>query len=258
MALGRHDRAEAYLRVLEEDPAELSALYQDFLIRVTSFFRDPEVFEFLKKDLFPTLLQERPPEAPVRIWVAGCSTGEEVYSLAITLLESLGEAAHVTPIKILATDVNERALEIARAGIYVENVAMDITPERLRRYFARVDGSYQISKVIRDLCVFSRHDLTRDPPFARLDLVSCRNLLIYLDLAAQKRVFPLFHYALKPGGYLMLGPSESIGTFGELFAPVSGEHKIFARRTVPTRPFMEFDLMQQAAAVMERDPSASD
>src|SRR5690606_31331561 len=162
-------------------------LYQDFLIRVTSFFRDPEVFEALRRGIFPALIRERPPEAPIRLWVAGCSTGEEVYSLAIALLESLGVAANVTPIKILATDVNEQALEVARAGIYVENVALDIGPERLRRSFMRSDGAYQISKVIRDLCVFSRHDVTRDPPFARLDLIGCRNLLIYLDPAAQRR-----------------------------------------------------------------------
>lgn len=198
MALRRVDRAEEYLRLLQEDDAELMALYQDFLIRVTSFFRDPGVFESLRADPFPRFIQDRSPEVPIRIWVAGCSTGEEVYSLAITLLEVLGDRANVTPIKILATDVNERALEIARAGSYVENIAMDIAPDLLQRHFVRTDGVYQISKVIRDLCVFSRHDVTRDPPFARLDLVSCRNLLIYLDLAAQKRILPLFHYGLKP------------------------------------------------------------
>ncbi|QDV32179.1 chemotaxis protein CheB [Tautonia plasticadhaerens] len=244
MALRRVDRTEEYLWSLQADENELTALYQDFLIRVTSFFRDPEVFESLRRDIFPQLLQDRAPEAPIRIWVAGCSTGEEVYSLAITLLEALGDRAHATPIKILATDVNDRALEIARAGSYVENVAMDIAPDLLRRHFIRTDGSFQISKAIRDLCVFSRHDVTRDPPFARLDVVSCRNLLIYLDLAAQKRILPLFHYGLKPDGYLMLGPSETIGGFGELFAPVSPEHKIFSRKATVARPHPLFERME--------------
>ncbi len=184
----------------------------------------------------------------MRIWVAGCATGEEVYSLAISLTESLAQLSSSAPIKILATDVNERALEIARRGIYIENIAADVSQERLRRFFSRVDGSYQISKTIRDLCVFSRHDLTRDPPFARLDLITCRNLLIYLNLAVQRRVLPLFHYALRPSGYLMLGPSETIGVFAELFTPANTEFKIFARKLTSSTPHLDFALSEPVNA----------
>ena len=188
------------------------------------------------------MIKQRPTDEPIRIWVSGCATGEEVYSIAIGLMETLGDHSMSTPVKILATDVNERALEVARAGMYIENIAADVSPERLRRFFTQVDNCYQICKSIRDICIFSRHDISRDPPFARLDLITCRNLLIYLNLAVQRRVLPLFHYALKPSGYLMLGPSETIGAYSELFTPVNSEHKIFAKQMTATRPHLEFDL----------------
>ena len=248
MTLKRLDRVTDYVGLLQKERDELTALYQDFLIRVTSFFRDPEAFDFLRAKIFPDLIRNRPNETPVRIWVAGCATGEEVYSLAIALTESLAQLSSSVPIKILATDVNERALEIARRGVYIENIAADVSQERLRRFFSRVDGSYQISKKIRDLCVFSRHDLTRDPPFARLDLITCRNLLIYLNLAVQRRVIPLFHYALRPSGYLMLGPSETIGVFGELFTPVNTEFKVFARKLTASTPHLDFVVSEPVIA----------
>ena len=175
-------------------------------------------------------------------------------------METLGDHSMSTPVKILATDVNERALEVARAGMYVENIAADVSPERLRRFFTQVDNRYQICKSIRDICIFSRHDISRDPPFARLDLITCRNLLIYLNLAVQRRVLPLFHYALKPSGYLMLGPSETIGAYSELFTPVNSEHKIFAKEMTATRPHLEFDLADPFKAQgpglvdMQREP----
>ena len=208
---------------------------------MTNFFRDRRAFEFLQQKVLPDLIQDRPDELPIRFWVAGCSTGEEVYSLAIALLETMGEKASTTPIKILATDINESALERARAGIYIENIAMDLSPERLRRFFTRVNNHYQVSKPIRDLCIFSRHNLTRDPPFAGLDLVSCRNVLIYFDAALQRRVIPLFHYALKPGGHLMLGAAETIGSFGELFTLVERDSKVYQRKESPTRLIFDFD-----------------
>jgi two-component system CheB/CheR fusion protein len=243
MALRGIDRLDAYIRVLHDEPAEAQALYQDLLIRVTTFFRDPAAFQALQESVFPRLLQERSPEGPIRVWVAGCSTGEEAYSVAIALLEFLGESASTTPIKILATDINEVALDKARAGIYLENIEMDVSPERLRRFFVRVNNHYQISKMIRDLCVFSRHNLLRDPPFSRLDLITCRNVLIYLDLALQKRVMPIFHYALKPGGFLMLGTSESIGTFGDIFEPVNERQRIYVRKPTGGLKFpFDFDL----------------
>jgi two-component system CheB/CheR fusion protein len=249
MGLRRVENLTDYVKLLEREPDEIGALYQDYLIRVTSFFRDSAAFDQLRDQVIPALLHDRLQEQPIRIWAVGCATGEEVYSIAISLIEALGERAYGTQIKIMATDVNERALEIARAGVYVENIAADVSPERLRHFFTRVDGRYQIGKNIRDMCMFSRHDITRDPPFARLDLITCRNLLIYLDLPIQRRVMPMFHYALRPGGCLMLGPSESIGTFSDLFTPMEPENKIFRRKDTATQPSFDFDMGSGAFSV---------
>lgn len=230
MALLNLNGPHEYWARLKDDPAEVQALYQDFLIRVTQFFRDPGAFEALKEKAFPTLVERRRVGAPIRAWVAGCATGEEVYSLAISLLEFLDARGEPTPIKILATDLNETALEKARTGLYLDNIEIDVSPERLRRFFVRVDGSYQISKAVRELCVFSRHNLAADPLFSRLDLVSCRNVLIYMDAALQKRVIPLLHYALNPDGCLFLGSSENVGNYSDLFTVLDGKHRIFARK----------------------------
>jgi two-component system CheB/CheR fusion protein len=230
MALRGLEDVRKYLQVLREDPAELHALYQDFLIRVTQFFRDPAAFEALKEKVFPALVQNRAPNAAIRLWVAGCATGEEAYSLAMCLLEFLGDGNHIFPVKILATDLSELALDKARAGLYVDNIEIDVSPERLRRFFVRLDGHYQISKAVRDLCVFSRHNMAADPPFSRLDLVSCRNVLIYMDLALQKRVLPILHYALHTGGFLFLGASENVGAFTDLFETVDAKNRIFAKK----------------------------
>jgi two-component system CheB/CheR fusion protein len=230
MALRNLQEPRHYLALLRSDDAELQALYQDFLIRVTQFFREPEAFEALKQEVFPSLVEGRPDNSVVRIWVAGCATGEEVYSLAISLLEYLDGRPERVSIKILATDLNEVALEKARAGVYLDNIEIDVSPTRLRRFFVPQEGHYQISKVIRELCIFSRHNMATDPPFSRIDLVSCRNVLIYMDASLQRRVFPLLHYALNPGGFLFLGSSESITAYGDLFDVVDGRHRIFGRR----------------------------
>jgi two-component system CheB/CheR fusion protein len=235
MALRGLESVEDYLTLVREDRAELQSLYQDFLIRVTQFFRDPEAFEALKERVFPSLLK-RPQGSPLRIWVAGCSTGEEVYSLAIALLEFLEGRPEHPSIKILATDVNESALDKARPGVYLDNIEIDVSPERLRRFFVRMDGHYQISKAVRDLCVFARHNMASDPPFSHLDLVSCRNVLIYMDAPLQKRVLPILHYALNPDGFLFLGASESIAPFTELFSVVDARHRIFSKRAVAQAP----------------------
>jgi two-component system CheB/CheR fusion protein len=227
--LGLEDPSD-YVRRLRDDATELRNLYQDFLIRVTQFFRDPEAFEALKEKVFPVLIKDRAAAATIRIWVAGCSTGEEVYSLAMALLEFLEEKKANFPIKILATDLNEAALEKARAGIYVDNIEVDVSPQRLRRFFVRSNGHYQISKVVRDLCVFSRHNMAVDPPFSHLDIVSCRNVLIYLDIALQKRVLPILHYSLKVESFLFLGASENVGPFAELFDIVDAKHRIFSKK----------------------------
>jgi len=228
MALVHVETLEEYVQHLESHPAAVQDLYQDLLIGVTSFFRDPPAIEALTRDVFPKLIAGRPAEAPLRLWVPGCSTGEEVYTLAICLLELLGSTATNPSVQIFGTDVSEAAVAKARAGIYSEKIAADVSPERLARFFIRIDGKLQISKTVRALCVFSRHDLVRDPPFSRLDLISCRNVLIYLRPEAQKTVMAGFHYALKPTGYLLLGRSESPAAATDRFQPVDREHKIYA------------------------------
>ncbi|MFH0342765.1 MAG: CheR family methyltransferase [Chromatiales bacterium] len=216
---------------MQDNHGERQVLSQDLLIRVTGFFRDPETFQALVESVFPSLLADRSPEAPLRIWVPGCASGEEVYSIAICLLEFLGERAISTPIQIFGTDVSETAIEKARAGNYLDNGK--ISSERLRRFFVKLDDHYQITKSLRDLCIFAPQNLTRDPPFSRLDLVSCRNVLIYMDQTLPKQVLLLFHHALNPQGFLVLGPSETIGQSSDLFELVDRQHRIYRRLAVP-------------------------
>ena len=240
MMLHKIESLANYVRFLRQTPDEVDALYQDMLINVTSFFREPEVFEVLKKKIFPRLVKDRPARTPIRVWVPGCSTGEEAYSMAIALLEFLGTKGASVPVQVFATDISEPAIDKARAGIYPAGVAADVSAARLRRFFIQHDGGYQISKSVRDLCVFARQDVTKDPPFSKLDLISCRNLLIYLGPALQKRVIPTFHYALRPDGLLLLGGSETIGGFADLFALADRRHKLYQRKPAAHR--MEFEL----------------
>ena len=218
-----------YLQCLRDDAAERHSLFEEVLIPVTSFFREPESYEALKTTILPRLMAGRPPRTPLRVWVPGCASGEEAYSIAICLLEYLGDAAEAMPIKIFATDISERAIEVARAGIYGEGIAAEVSAQRLQRFFLKTDRGYEINKTVRDLCVFARHDLTRDPPFSQLDLVSCRNVLIYLGPVLQDRVLPILHYALKPGGILVLGSSETVGGFTDLFEVVDTKHRFYVR-----------------------------
>ncbi len=244
MLVRRTPDLTGYVRVLRQDPDEVEALYRDILIMVTEFFRDPETFAVLRKRVFPALLQGKNRDTPVRVWVPGCASGEEAYSLAIALREVMAEQRLDVPVKIFATDISEPDLEKARRGAYAENIATTVAPELLQRYFTRTESGYQIAKTIRELCVFARHDVTHDPPFANLDLVSCRNLLIYLGSALQRRVLPSLHYGLRSDGYLVLGRSESIGSFTQLFVPVDKKHKIFKKSAagsavgLPTFPTM--------------------
>lgn len=254
--LNLHDPAD-YLARLKDDAGEVQNLYQDFLIRVTQFFRDPASFEALKEKAFPQLVHGRRGGQPIRVWVAGCATGEEVYSLAICLLEFLDTHPNPPPLKILATDLNEAALDKARAGVYLDNIEIDVSPERLRRFFARLDGQYQISKAVRELCVFSRHNMTADPPFSRLDLVSCRNVLIYMDAGLQRRVLPTLHYALNPDGFLFLGSSENIGTYSDLFQVVDAKHRIFAKKPAAAGVVLDYH-PQLAGEVIGRPPGRPD
>ena len=211
MAVSRIETLDEYAMHLESNAAEAKALYDDCLITVTSFFRDPQVFQALSEQVLPVLLKDRPPDEPLRLWVAGCATGEEVYSIAMCLLERTAALSRNPSLQIFATDLSESALAKARDGTYLANIARDVSPERLRRFFTKVNGQYQISKAIREMCVFARHDLTSDPPFSRLDFISCRNVLIYLEPRLQEAVFETFHYALRPNGFLLIGPAETAG-----------------------------------------------
>src|SRR5262249_23619748 len=240
VALRGLDKTEDYLALLREGASGGHSLYQDFLIPVTPIFRDPEAYVALKEKVFPLFVHNRPANQPIRIWVSGCSTGEEVYSLAIVLLEFLSNRPDPPGIKILATDLNEVALERARAGVFVDNIEIDVSPERLRRFFVRVDNSYHISKAVRALCVFSRHNLGMDPPFSHLDLLRCPNVLIYVDARMQRRVLLILDYALNAGGILFLGSSESIGAFTDLFAAVDAKHRIFSKKATTTMLPLEF------------------
>jgi two-component system CheB/CheR fusion protein len=231
MVLHRLDSVEQYIRYMRENPEEVTRLYQDLLIHVTRFFRDPESFKALVVDVFPQLMQQRRGNQPIRIWLPGCSTGEEAYSVAIAFLEFLGDDPNAASIQIFATDVSETAIEQARNGLYPESITADVSSERLRRFFTRADGSYRITKTVRDLCVFARQDVTRDPPFSKLDLIVCRNVLIYMGPVLQRKLMTVFHYALKASGYLMLGGAETVGAHqGELFAVVDKKARIYVKK----------------------------
>jgi two-component system, chemotaxis family, CheB/CheR fusion protein len=221
---------EDYVHLLEQSPREIDELFHDILINVTDFFRDPEVFEAVKAFVLPRLMEHRSPADPLRIWVPGCSTGEEAYSLAMILIEYLGRDWSTRTIQIFASDIDNKAIEKARVGFYPERIQAHVSEERLRRFFVAKPGGFQINKSIRDLCVFSAQNVVQDPPFSRIDLVSCRNLLIYLDAALQREVLARLHFALKPQGFLLLGSSETVGGSENLFALTDRPHKIYAKQ----------------------------
>jgi two-component system CheB/CheR fusion protein len=226
------DDTEIYARYLKEHPAEVQLLFKELLINVTSFFRDPEAFVALKHDILPLLFKDKPEDYVFRVWVAGCATGEEAFSIAILLRELMDETHQEFKTQIYSTDLDDDAIAVARAGIYPPNIAQDVTPERLRRFFIKDDAGYRVKKEIREMVVFAIQNVIKDPPFTKLDLLSCRNLMIYLEPELQNRVFPAFHYALKPGGVLFLSPSESIGNHVELFTPLNRKWKFY--QTIPS------------------------
>src|SRR5216110_1884338 len=232
MALHRIDKLNRYARFLRDNKKEVEALFDDLLINVTRFFRDKQLFRALKKRFLPALFKnkskDRQPE--LRVWVPGCATGEEVYSLAICVLEALGSRLSKLRIQIFGTDLSESVIEHARAGIYPSAIEKDVSRARLKRFFAKRDSSYQIHRNVRDTCTFARQNITADPPFSRLDMISCRNVLIYLSPELHKRCIPQFHYALNPGGYLILGPAESVGLYDELFKVVDKKNKIYGKK----------------------------
>lgn len=243
LVLSKQSTLAEYARSLRGNIQELDMLYSDVLISVTSFFRNPEIFDALQRDVLPNLLKQRGDD-PLRCWVLGCSTGQEAYSIAMAFVETAEKALRARKLQIFATDLNEAVLEKARHGLYAKSIDQDISPERLKRFFVEEEGGYRISKALREMVVFARQNIIIDPPFSRMDLISCRNLMIYLEPSLQKKLIPTFHYALKAGGFLILGASESISGFTDLFEPIDKKHKIFARKTVstpmlylqPTRP----------------------
>ena len=240
MSLHQIEQTADYLRFLQQNDDEVILLFKDLLISVTNFFRDYEAFQALDTLALTDLVQRHPPDVPLRVWVAGCATGEEAYSLAMLPIEHLSAARKNCPIQVFATDIDEQALEIARVGIYPESIAADLTPERLRRFFIHEDNHYRVTKQLRDMVVFATQNLTSDPPFSKLDLISCRNLLLYLDPAMQKRMIALFHFALNENGVLFLGNAETIGTQEMLFVPVSKKWRIYRRLNAGQRMLPDF------------------
>lgn len=233
MLLMKKKNLKEYLEYLETNTDEIKYLFDDILINVTNFFRDPNAYAELKTKIFPEIMKNREADSPIRIWVVGCATGEEAYSVIMSLLEYLGKTTpSIKPIQVFATDISEPAIQKARAGIYPESISKNVSKERLQRFFVKTETGYRIKNFIREMCLFSWHDVTSDPPYAKLDLICCRNLLIYFDQTLQEHVLPIFHYALKPNGFLWLGPSESIGKLlPSLFTIIDKKNKLFSRKS---------------------------
>jgi len=256
------DGIESYLALLQEDSAEIDELLDDLLINVTEFFRDTSVFECLRTHVFPEILADKTDADTVRLWVAGCSTGEEVYSILITLLEALDEAQTRPKIIIFGTDASEDAVRVARLGVYPQGLCSAVSPERLNRYFVRTPGGYQIDKRLREMCVFARQDITKDTPFSRLDLVSLRNVLIYMDRDLQRKVLAVAHYALSPAGFLVLGTSETPESEARLFTAFDKQQHVYRRKDVAPRlpldvtgtPKAGFDGYASVPLGLERPP----
>jgi two-component system, chemotaxis family, CheB/CheR fusion protein len=258
MALQKTATAAEYATFLRQHPHEIEALYQDVLIGVTEFFRDGSAFETLKSKVLPKLFKRRSRQDPVRAWVLGCATGEETYSLAIALVEFASEAGIEVPIIVYGTDLNNGAIDKARIGLYPRSVTDQLSPERLRRFFVRSDGGYRVSKAIREICVFARHNVLGDPPFSRMDIISCRNVMIYMGASLQGRLLPLLHYALKSTGILFLGPSETVGSSRELFEVEDAKGKIYSKKLVVRRPDqMGFPVGPFAAPRSQPEPPRS-
>ena len=243
------EKINAYVRYLQDNAFEVETLFKELLIGVTNFFRDREAFDVMKEKAIPLMLQNRSGKGPLRAWIPGCSSGEEAYSLAILLRECTLNLGVQAEIQVFATDIDDAAIETARLGVYPAGIAADVGPERLKQYFIEEKNTFRISKDIREMLVFAPQDIIKDPPFTKLDLVSCRNLLIYLEPVLQKKLLPLFHYSLKPGGILFLGSSESIGEFTDLFSPIDRKWKIYGRGEggVPDRQPMAFPISSTRA-----------
>jgi two-component system CheB/CheR fusion protein len=246
MALNDIKDFAEYAKKLRSDHQEVHSLYNDFLINVTSFFREPNFYQALKKTVFPQLVKDRKSTDSIRIWIPGCATGEEAYSTAIAITEFLEEKKLSIPVQIFSTDLDERAINKARVGTYSKNAVDQITPQWIKTFFTKIDGQYQIAKQIRDMCTFSVHNLMKDPPFSRIDLVSCQNVLIYIEAAPQRKILQAFHYALKPTGFLLLGKSESIGNALDIFQPLEKDSKLYKKKLQTVLPRFEFSVRPHA------------
>jgi PAS domain S-box-containing protein len=240
VALNKNNTVADYLLLLKENDKEINALYNDLLINVTSFFRESSFFNALSKKIFPELIKNTKYKDPIRIWIPACSSGEEAYSVAICMFEYLESQSTPTSFNIFATDLNELSVEKARAGIYDKSTLQHLPSDYLKKYFIELDGHYQIIKAIRDACIFATHNLLSDPPFSRIDLISCQNVMIYLEPSAQQKILQSFHYAIKPGGYLILGKSESIGGAGNLFEQADKDLQIYTKRNGINNVAFEF------------------
>lgn len=230
MLLNGFTGLEGYLGHLQENSSEIDALHGDLLINVTSFFRDPDTVQALKDEVFPSLVKDRPVDQPIRIWVPGCAGGQEAYSTAMALSEFLSEQPRSIPMQVFGTDVSKAAIDKARSGLYSKEDAGSVSPERLERFFTKSGDNYQISKSIREVCIFAPQNVFADPPFSRLDIISCCNLLIYLEADLQQKIIRTFQYALKPAGYLVLGKSETVGNSAEQFSQIDKKRKIYTRK----------------------------
>ncbi|MDO8488978.1 MAG: CheR family methyltransferase, partial [Candidatus Omnitrophota bacterium] len=241
MILVKVEKLKEYIKFLREHKDEVERLYEDLLINVTSFFRDPKAFHVLEKTVIPEIIKNKTKDQGIRVWVPGCSTGEEAYSLAMCLIEVLGDKVNRVPVQIFATDVNDIGINKARNGVYGKNIENNLTPQRLKRFFTKTDNSYKVSKQLREMCIFSKQNVFSDPPFSNLDLISCRNMLIYFQPILQKKVFNNFHYGLKPGGFLFLGNSESAGGYANLFKVLDRKQRIFVKKYLLAGPKPELD-----------------
>jgi two-component system CheB/CheR fusion protein len=268
MLVRRFESPQAYADHLQAHAIECDELFNEILIHLTGFFREAGVYRAFRKKLFPALLKEKTAEEPLRIWVPGCSTGQEVYSIAIALVEFMGDRKQHHPVQIFGTDIHDAALEKARAGVYPDAIESDVSAERLRRYFHKTADGYRINNDIRESCIFARQNLVVDPAFSKLDLISCRDVLVYLDATLQRKVVPRFHYALNSNGFLVLGASETVGSFSDLFSLLDRNVPIYTKKAVRSRSAVHFgrashspvasSRLQPPAPPTPADPSLSD
>ncbi len=258
MVLSKFQSAEAYADHLQAHATEFKELFNDILIHATGFFREPRLYEAFRKKLFPALLKNKAADEPIRIWVPGCSTGQEAYAIAIALVEFMDDRKQHHPVQIFGTDIHDSALAKARAGVYARAVEADISEERLRRFFQKTGGGYCINKNIREMCIFARQNVAVDPPISNLDLISCRDVLVYLGATLQRRVMPLFHYALHSNGFLVLGASETVGAFSDLFSLLDRKVRIYTKKAAHLRPAATFGraLPDPGVASGQRRPTA--